>query len=116
MSTKKLSRLEKKFLSLQAEQERRILAYRQERKELKKQLENERYNYIIQTIKKLNLPVDNPAILIGSLVALKKVIDEQIPGEIDKFIDLYNEFSKQDTTLTADDDNLTTLKEGDITE
>ena len=61
----------------------------------KKRLESERYNYIIQVVKRLKLPIDNPAIIIGSLITAKKIIENNNIKEINHYIDLYSNFVKE---------------------
>ena len=67
----------------------------------KKRLESERYNYIIQVVKRLKLPIDNPAIIIGSLITAKKIIENNNIKEINHYIDLYSNFCEGNRTNRA---------------
>ena len=83
-SIQKVSRLERKYNSLQKKQNEVLKRIQEEKRQLKRQIESERYNYILQTVKRLDLPVNNPAIIIGALITAKKIID-----------DLYSKFVKE---------------------
>lgn len=94
-SIQKVSRLERKYNSLQKKQNEVLKRIQEEKRQLKRQIENERYNYILQTVKKLDLPVNNPAIIIGALITAKKIIENNNIKEINHYIDLYSKFVKE---------------------
>ena len=75
MSIQKLTKMERKYRILQQEQNAILKRMQEEKRNAKKRLESERYNYIIQVVKRLKLPIDNPAIIIGALVEAKDVIE-----------------------------------------
>ena len=94
-SIQKVSRLERKYNSLQKKQNEVLKRIQEEKRQLKRQIENERYNYILQTVKRLDLPVNNPAIIIGSLITAKKIIENNNIKEINHYIDLYSKIVKE---------------------
>lgn len=94
-SIQKVSRLERKYNSLQKKQNEVLKRIQEEKRQLKRQIENERYNYILQTVKRLDLPVNNPAIIIGALITAKKIIENNNIKEINHYIDLYSKFVKE---------------------
>ena len=69
----------------------------------KKRLESERYNYIIQVVKRLKLPIDNPAIIIGALVEAKDVIENNNVTKIDEYIEKYSLFIKETEQIDIED-------------
>lgn len=94
LATGKLSRLEKRFGSLQKKQEDALARMRQEKNDLKKQIESERLSYITRSIKQTGFPMDQPAILIGAILAAKEKLDSpECADEIDRYIQLYTEFA-----------------------
>lgn len=94
-SVQRVSKLEKEYNYLQKKQNEMLKKMQDKKRQLKRQIENERYNYIIQTVKRLDLPVNNPAIIIGSLITAKKIIENNDIKEINHFIDLYSNFVKE---------------------
>lgn len=94
-SIQKVSRLERKYNSLQKKQNEVLKRIQEEKRQLKRQIESERYNYILQTVKRLDLPVNNPAIIIGALITAKKIIENNNIKEINHYIDLYSKFVKE---------------------
>lgn len=95
MSIQKLTKMERKYRILQQEQNAILKRMQEEKRNAKKRLESERYNYIIQVVKRLKLPIDNPAIIIGSLITAKKIIENNNIKEINHYIDLYSNFVKE---------------------
>lgn len=69
----------------------------------KKRLENERYNYIIQVVKRLKLPIDNPAIIIGALIEAKNVITENNTIKINEYIEKYSLFVQKTEQINVED-------------
>lgn len=95
MNIQKLTKLERKYRILQEEQNTILKKMQEEKKNAKKKLENERYNYIIQVVKRLKLPIDNPAIIVGALVEAKETIEESNSKKIDKYIEKYSLFIRE---------------------
>lgn len=73
------------------------------KKKCKKRLENERYNYIIQVVKRLKLPIDNPAIIIGALIEAKNVITENNTIKINEYIEKYSLFVQKTEQINVED-------------
>ena len=95
MSIQKLTKMERKYRILQQEQNAILKRMQEEKRNAKKRLESERYNYIIQVVKRLKLPIDNPAIIIGALVEAKDVIENNNVTKIDEYIEKYSLFIKE---------------------
>lgn len=95
MSIQKLTKMERKYRILQQEQNAILKRMQEEKRNAKKRLESERYNYIIQVVKRLRLPIDNPAIIIGALVEAKDVIENNNVTKIDEYIEKYSLFIKE---------------------
>lgn len=103
MSIQKLTKMERKYRILQQEQNAILKRMQEEKRNAKKRLESERYNYIIQVVKRLKLPIDNPAIIIGALVKAKKVITENNTAKIDEYIKKYSLFIKETEQIDIED-------------
>ena len=103
MSIQKLTKMERKYRILQQEQNAILKRMQEEKRNAKKRLESERYNYIIQVVKRLKLPIDNPAIIIGALVEAKKVITENNTAKIDEYIEKYSLFIKETEQIDIED-------------
>ncbi len=103
MSIQKLTKMERKYRILQQEQNAILKRMQEEKRNAKKRLESERYNYIIQVVKRLKLPIDNPAIIIGALVEAKKVITENNTAKIDGYIEKYSLFIKETEQIDIED-------------
>lgn len=103
MSIQKLTKMERKYRILQQEQNAILKRMQEEKRNAKKRLESERYNYIIQVVKRLKLPIDNPAIIIGALVKAKKVITENNTAKIDEYIEKYSLFIKETEQIDIED-------------
>lgn len=103
MSIQKLTKMERKYRILQQEQNAILKRMQEEKRNAKKKLESERYNYIIQVVKRLRLPIDNPAIIIGALVEAKKVITENNTAKIDEYIEKYSLFIKETEQIDIED-------------
>lgn len=103
MSIQKLTKMERKYRILQQEQNAILKRMQEEKRNAKKKLESERYNYIIQVVKRLKLPIDNPAIIIGALVEAKKVITENNTAKIDEYIEKYSLFIKETEQIDIED-------------
>lgn len=92
--TKTLYRLEKKFSFLQQKQEETIAKIRQEMKRTKKEIEAQRLDFIVQTIKKTGFPIDKTVLLIGAVLdAKEKVEGSDSTATINRYIELYNNFA-----------------------
>lgn len=92
----KISRLQQKFNSLQKKQEDQLARMRQEKKELKKEIEKEQLSFIVRTIKQTGFPIDNPAILIGAILSAKeKLHSPDNANTINHFIELYTDFAEK---------------------
>lgn len=103
MSIQKLTKMERKYRILQQEQNAILKRMQEEKRNAKKRLENERYNYIIQVVKRLKLPIDNPAIIIGALVEAKDVIENNNVTKIDEYIEKYSLFIKETEQIDIED-------------
>ena len=103
MSIQKLTKMERKYRILQEEQNAILKKMQEEKRNAKKRLENERYNYIIQVVKRLKLPIDNPAIIIGALVEAKDVIENNNVTKIDEYIEKYSLFIKETEQIDIED-------------
>ena len=103
MSIQKLTKMERKYRILQQEQNAILKRMQEEKKNAKKRLESERYNYIIQVVKRLKLPIDNPAIIIGALVEAKDVIENNNVTKIDEYIEKYSLFIKETEQIDIED-------------
>ena len=103
MSIQKLTKMERKYRILQQEQNAILKKMKEEKRNAKKMLESESYNYIIQLVKRLKLPIDNPAIIIGALVEAKKVITENNTAKIDEYIEKYSLFIKETEQIDIED-------------
>lgn len=103
MSIQKLTKMERKYRILQQEQNAILKRMQEEKRNAKKRLESERYNYIIQVVKRLKLPIDNPAIIIGSLVEAKDVIENNNVTKIDEYIEKYSLFIKETEQIDIED-------------
>lgn len=102
MSIQKLTKMERKYRILQQEQNAILKRMQEEKRNAKKRLESERYNYIIQVVKRLKLPIDNPAIIIGALVEAKDVIENNT-AKIDEYIEKYSLFIKETEQIDIED-------------
>ena len=103
MSMQKLTKMERKYRILQQEQNAILKRMQEEKRNAKKRLESERYNYIIQVVKRLKLPIDNPAIIIGALVEAKDVIENNNVTKIDEYIEKYSLFIKETEQIDIED-------------
>lgn len=103
MSIQKLTKMERKYRILQQEQNAILKRMQEEKRNAKKRLESERYNYIIQVVKRLKLPIDNPAIIIGALVEAKDVIENNNVTKIDEYIEKYSLFIKETEQIDIED-------------
>lgn len=103
MNIQKLTKMERKYRILQQEQNAILKRMQEEKRNAKKKLENERYNYIIQVVKRLRLPIDNPAIIIGALVEAKDVIENNNVTKIDEYIEKYSLFIKETEQIDIED-------------
>lgn len=103
MNIQKLTKMERKYRILQQEQNAILKRMQEEKRNAKKKLESERYNYIIQVVKRLRLPIDNPAIIIGALVEAKDVIENNNVTKIDKYIEKYSLFIKETEQIDIED-------------
>lgn len=103
MSIQKLTKMERKYRILQQEQNAILKRMQEEKRNAKKGLESERYNYIIQVVKRLKLPIDNPAIIIGALVEAKDVIENNNVTKIDEYIEKYSLFIKETEQIDIED-------------
>lgn len=103
MSIQKLTKMERKYRILQQEQNAILKRMQKEKRNAKKRLESERYNYIIQVVKRLKLPIDNPAIIIGALVEAKDVIENNNVTKIDEYIEKYSLFIKETEQIDIED-------------
>lgn len=103
MSIQKLTKMERKYRILQQEQNAILKRMQEEKRNAKKKLESERYNYIIQVVKRLRLPIDNPAIIIGALVEAKDVIENNNVTKIDEYIEKYSLFIKETEQIDIED-------------
>ncbi|MCX4131083.1 hypothetical protein [Megamonas funiformis] len=103
MSIQKLTKMERKYRILQQEQNAILKRMQEEKRNAKKRLESERYNYIIQVVKRLRLPIDNPAIIIGALVEAKDVIENNNVTKIDEYIEKYSLFIKETEQIDIED-------------
>ena len=103
MSRQKLTKMERKYRILQQEQNAILKRMQEEKRNAKKRLESERYNYIIQVVKRLKLPIDNPAIIIGALVEAKDVIENNNVTKIDEYIEKYSLFIKETEQIDIED-------------
>ena len=103
MSIQKLTKMERKYRILQQEQNAILKRMQEEKRNAKKRLESERYNYIIQVVKSLKLPIDNPAIIIGALVEAKDVIENNNVTKIDEYIEKYSLFIKETEQIDIED-------------
>ena len=95
--------MERKYRILQQEQNAILKRMQEEKRNAKKRLESERYNYIIQVVKRLKLPIDNPAIIIGALVEAKDVIENNNVTKIDEYIEKYSLFIKETEQIDIED-------------
>jgi hypothetical protein len=95
--------MERKYRILQQEQNAILKRMQEEKRNAKKKLESERYNYIIQVVKRLRLPIDNPAIIIGALVEAKDVIENNNVTKIDEYIEKYSLFIKETEQIDIED-------------
>ncbi len=91
----KLEKLEKKYSILQQKQRE----MRDQMQESKRALREERINHIIKYIERIGLSIENPAIIIGALIAVKENLDNETTI---RYVDLYNEFcvKQQETDIT----------------
>ena len=103
MSIQKLTKMERKYRILQQEQNAILKRMQEEKRNAKKRLESKRYNYIIQVVKRLKLPIDNPAIIIGALVEAKDVIENNNVTKIDEYIEKYSLFIKETEQIDIED-------------
>lgn len=103
MNIQKLTKMERKYRILQQEQNAILKRMQEEKRNAKKKLESERYNYIIQVVKRLKLPIDNPAIIIGALVEAKDVIENNNVTKIDEYIEKYSLFIKETEQIDIED-------------
>lgn len=103
MNIQKLTKMERKYRILQQEQNAILKRMQEEKRNAKKKLESERYNYIIQVVKRLRLPIDNPAIIIGALVEAKDVIENNNVTKIDEYIEKYSLFIKETEQIDIED-------------
>ena len=103
MSIQKLTKMERKYRILQQEQNAILKRMQEEKRNAKKKLESEWYNYIIQVVKRLRLPIDNPAIIIGALVEAKDVIENNNVTKIDEYIEKYSLFIKETEQIDIED-------------
>lgn len=103
MSIQKLTKMERKYRILQQEENAILKRMQEEKRNAKKKLESERYNYIIQVVKRLKLPIDNPAIIIGALVEAKDVIENNNVTKIDEYIEKYSLFIKETEQIDIED-------------
>lgn len=103
MNIQKLTKMERKYRILQQEQNAILKRMQEEKRNAKKRLESERYNYIIQVVKRLKLPIDNPAIIIGALVEAKDVIENNNVTKIDEYIEKYSLFIKETEQIDIED-------------
>ncbi|EHR31885.1 hypothetical protein GXM21_12665 (plasmid) [Megamonas funiformis] len=103
MSIQKLTKMERKYRILQEEQNAILKRMQEEKRNAKKRLESERYNYIIQVVKRLKLPIDNPTIIIGALVEAKKIITENNTAKINEYIEKYSLFIKETEQIDIGD-------------
>ena len=111
LSTRRISRLERKFQNLQQKQEETLAQIRKDKKEARKKIESERLYFIARTIKQSGFPVDQPAILIGAILAAKEKLDSgDCANEINRYIDLYNDFAKR-KMITVNDEEESDLEE-----
>lgn len=105
LNSGKLSRLEKKFYATQKKQEEALARMRQEKNEIKKAMESERFAFIIRTIKQTGFPIDKPAILIGAILAAKEKLDSTDSAvEIDHYIELYTAFAEKHVSTEEGDE------------
>ena len=92
--TKTLHRLEKKFSFLQQKQEETMAKIRQEMKRTKKEIEVQRLDFIVQTIKKTGFPIDKTVLLVGAVLDAKEKIEgSESTAMINRYIALYNDFA-----------------------
>lgn len=103
MSIQKLTKMERKYRILQQEQNAILKRMQEEKRNAKKRLESERYNYIIQVVKRLKLPIDNPAIIIGALIEAKNVITENNTIKINEYIEKYSLFVQKTEQINVED-------------
>lgn len=103
MSIQKLTKMERKYRILQQEQNAILKRMQEEKRNAKKRLESERYNYIIQVVKRLKLPIDNPGIIIGALVEAKDFIENNNVTKIDEYIEKYSLFIKETEQIDIED-------------
>lgn len=116
-TTRKLSRLEKKFSNLQRKQEETLAHIRQEKKETRKAIVEERLSFIARTIKQTGFPVDKPAILIGAILAAKEKLESSnCAAEINHYIELYNDFTAKHVSSEEGADGDALGQEEEVTE
>lgn len=104
-NTKKLYRLEQTFSNLQEEQREYLAKIRQKQRDLKKEIEAERYAFISRAIKQTGFPLDKPILLVGAILAAKEKLDSKdCAEEINHFISLYNDFAKNHNLVIPNED------------
>ncbi len=94
---------------------------RQEMKRTKKEIEAQRLDFIAQTIKKTGFPIDKTVLLIGAVLDAKEKIEgTENTVAINRYIDLYNDFSAkhgiQEFGETAEEEESTENLNEQITE
>ena len=89
--TKRLSRLERKFdvlLEKQNQMQARLRA-------AKEAIREERNEIVLQNIRRMGFPIENPVLLIGALLEAKEKLESSERARcIDNYIVLYNDYAK----------------------
>lgn len=89
--TRRLNRLEQKFdvlLEKQSKMQARLKAAREA-------IRAERNEIMIQNIRRMGFPIENPVLLIGALLEAKEKLDGPERAQcIDTYIALYNDYAK----------------------
>lgn len=92
--SKSLTRLENKFLVLRQRQEQMQAKFKEEIKKTQRAIEGKRSEFIIQTIRRIDFPLDKPVILIGAILDAKQKLDgADKASTINRYIELYNDFA-----------------------
>lgn len=92
--SKSLTRLENKFLVLRQRQEQMQARFKEEIKKTQRAIEGKRGEFILQTIRRINFPLDKPVVLIGAILDAKQKLEGAGKADIiNRYIRLYNDFA-----------------------
>lgn len=100
--SRSLTRLEHKFMVLRQRQEAMQSKFKEEIRKTQKAIEGKRSEFIMQSIHRIDFPLDKPVLLIGALLDAKERMDgSQKADTINRYIKLYNEFAAKHPNLLA---------------